>query len=103
MLIPVYYKQFIISKTDSYRLIDLFDIHVVGRCFPVTRHNPFDTKCLEIRKVAKITTIGYFGFTIWKNLENTFISPFPDKPTQQLVMTVNLIPVFLQVPDGISH
>ena len=75
---------------------------VFGRGLAVAAHDAFHAEGLEVGHVAEVAAVGCHALALPFH-ENAFVGPFPDKSTEHPGVTVDLVPVFLEVAEGIAH
>ena len=73
-------------------------------------HHALDTESLQVGRILKVTAIDRHthrqeGEALVELVgdDNTLVGPLPDKTAQHTWMTVDLIPVLLEITQGITH
>ena len=90
----------LVSKTDG-RINRLYLF--VFRCLlAVATHDTFHAECLEVGNIIEVSTIRHHLLAVARR-KDSLVSPFPNETAQHARMTVNLVPVFLEVAKRITH
>ena len=84
-------------------LVDFLHFPQLRSNLTISRHNPVTTEIIVVRAIteaaSKIIMIGRLSGHI-----NALIHPIPDASSDHTFrMMLNIIPVFFQITDGVSH
>ncbi|OQC03176.1 MAG: hypothetical protein BWX77_00797 [Bacteroidetes bacterium ADurb.Bin090] len=88
---------------EQSRLIDLFHFPVFRRGLPLGQYNTVHAKSLGVRIISKIAPVGHLNPSVFERFGQSLIDPVPNKTAQHTGVTVDFVPIFLEIPQGVAH
>ena len=95
--------QRVAALTELHGRIDMLHLFVFGIEKTVGKDDTVETEGLQVRLVSEVTAISHACLPIRESLMDTLIHPIPDETAEHASVTVYLVPVVLQVAEGIAH
>src|SRR5215475_9231638 len=90
-------------RRDFDRLINLLHLPIFGRKRPVGSDDAFKAKRPKVRDVSEISTVRNELLTVAAFLVKPLVAPFPNETAEQSRVRVDLVPIILEVADGVAH
>src|ERR1051326_2136019 len=92
-----------IHRLNRNWLINFFHFPILWIEFPIRSDDALDAKNSEIRFIAKVAAVSDELRSVWSDLAQALIAPFPNETAEQSRIGINFIPVFLQVANRVAH
>ena len=99
MVVTVYDEEraIVMHRELNWR-IDMAYLMVLGCQGAVTAHDTVKAESLEVRLVVEVASVKHLAIAY-----DTLVDPVPDESSEHTGIGVNLIPVLLEIPQGVAH